>query len=316
MSDDSGCGGAIGRNTAEFTKSSFWKALLAEFLGTLLLVFIGCASCVRYNLSDPDLPPPTADPTDTPLVKCLPDGNHDKIVQISLTFGLAVATIVWGIAHVSGGHINPAVTMGMLLARKITVVRAVLYIVMQSVGAVAGAALLRAVNPSYLKNDLCNTGVSENISSGQAFGVEFIITFVLVFTVFASCDKKRKDLAGSAPLTIGLSVTLCHLAAIKYSGASMNPARSFGTAAVLSEWDNHWVYWCGPIFGGVVAGVLYDLLFAADSSVEKLKHMFRASDPESYEFESKFDNNNNNNNNINNNNNNDDEDDDDQDFAV
>lgn len=296
-----GCGDVVSRNAGEFTKPLFWKALLAELLGTMLLVFIGCASCVQNNLcyeesssSDTTTMPP-------PCAKEQTDANNPSITLISLTFGIAVATIVWGIAHVSGGHINPAVTAGMLFARKITLVKAIFYIVAQCVGAIIGAALLRGFNPPHLDDALCPTTVSDAITSGKGFGVELVITFVLVFTVFASCDSARKDLNGSAPLTIGLSVTLCHMAAIKYTGASMNPARTFGVAVLLGEFDNHWVYWIGPIAGGIIAALLYDLLFAADSSLKKLKYSCcSASGPEVYEFDTKNDNNNNNNNNNNN----------------
>jgi aquaporin-4 len=295
-----GCSDAVGRNFDDLSKPQFWKALLAELIGTMLLVFIGCASCVQNAICYVAPSEASASEGTTAPPSCT-DPNDPSIVQISLTFGLAVATVVWSIAHVSGGHINPAVTAGMLFARKITIVKAILYVISQCLGAIIGAAILKAMNPEHLKNDLCPTRVSSAISAGQGFGVELIITFVLVFTVFASCDKARTDLNGSAPLTIGLSVTLCHLAAIKYTGASMNPARSFGVDVILKEFPDHWVYWLGPICGGIIAGLLYDLLFAADSSLKKVKYACcSVSGPEVYEFDAKHnDNNNNNNDNIN-----------------
>jgi aquaporin-4 len=260
----------------ELKSIQFWKAVIAEYLGTLLLVFMGCSVCLDGWQ------------TGTAVV---------TIVQISLTFGLAVATVVWCIAHVSGGHINPAVTAGMLVTRKITVVRAIFYILAQSLGAIAGAGLLYHIHPHDPQNTkLGNTVVDKNVSLGSAFGMELIITFVLVFTVFASCDKYRKDLGGSVPLTIGLSIALCHMFAIKYTGSSMNPARSFGPAVVAGIWKgqwvrrddsefvsnlwaNHWLYWLGPITGGILAGLLYDLVFAADSSLQKAKSIFTLNGP-------------------------------------
>ena len=138
------------------------------------------------------------------------------MVQISLAFGLSVATIVWMIAGVSGGHINPAVTVAMLTARRISIARALAYVIAQCLGAIVGAAVLKGVTPDEVKSDLGLTLVHNSfpLSTGQGFVVELIITFVLVMTVFATCDAHRNDLHGSGPLAIGLSVTMCHLAAV------------------------------------------------------------------------------------------------------
>ena len=132
-----------------------------------------------------------------------------------------MATIVWGIAHVSGGHINPAVTLAMLVTRKISLLRGILYIVAQVIGSTAGAATLNGatitarVNPNVslgLTLPYFNTEINKGVNSAQAFGIEFMVTFVLVFTVFATCDESRADPKGSGPLSIGLAVTLGHLA--------------------------------------------------------------------------------------------------------
>ncbi|KAH9507627.1 Aquaporin-4 [Bulinus truncatus] len=150
--------------------------------------------------------------------------------------------------------------------------------VMELIGAVVGAGILLGLTPEEYQGGLGMTLVSKKISVGQAIGVELFVTFVLVFTVFASCDSKRKDLNGSAPLAIGLSVTMCHLWAIDYTGSSMNTARSFGPALVMGTWDDHWVYWVGPILGGVAAGVLYEHLFAVNASLLKAKACLLSSD--------------------------------------
>nr|XP_045587367.1 aquaporin AQPAe.a-like isoform X2 [Procambarus clarkii] len=107
------------------------------------------------------------------------------------------------------------------------------------------------------------TVVSSNVSVGQALGVELIITFILVLVVFGATDERRNDLKGSAPLAIGLSITACHLMAVPVTGASMNPARTFGPAVVTGIWENHWVYWAGPILGGMLAAVIYSYVFRA-----------------------------------------------------
>jgi aquaporin-4 len=180
-------------------KITFWKALAAEFIGTGLLVFVGCGAAVT---SKPD------------------QGTDAFVTRVALTFGLTVATVVWGICSCSGGHINPAVTVAFLLTRKISLLRAVLYMAFQCSGAVAGAALLFAAtdNKIHAGGFGCNgirDGAGELIVNGtQAILIEALITFVLIFTVFATCDNKRGDMKGSGPLAIGIAVLICHLAVV------------------------------------------------------------------------------------------------------
>merc|ERR1719510_740358 len=217
------------------------KSCVAELIGTMFLVLVGCGSC--YN------------------------ANND-FVRIALAFGVTVATIAQSIGHVSGCHINPAVTFGLLFGQKIGLVKSILYILSQCIGAAIGAALLMAFTPGPW--NLGNTGFTD-INSGQAFGIEFFITFVLVLVVYASAadEHNAPSVKGSAPLAIGLSITTCHLFAIPLTGSSMNPARSFGSNAVMGVWANHWVYWVGPILGGVAAALIYQLLLAAPAPGEK-----------------------------------------------
>ncbi|XP_077472128.1 aquaporin-4 [Stigmatopora argus] len=241
--------------TDKIAGKEFWRAVASEFLATLLFVFLGLGSTMGWPTSSPPAAPPA-----TPI----PPLPAHRIV-ISLCFGLTIATMVQCFGHISGGHINPAVTASMLATRKVSVVKGVFYIVAQMVGAIGGSGLVYLVTPPDLRGSLGVCTVYGSLTEGHGVLVELLLTAQLVFTIFATCDSKRTDLYGSASLSIGLSVTIGHLFGIPYTGASMNPARSFGPAVVMGNFNQHWVYWVGPVLGGVLAGLLYDYLFCPDS---------------------------------------------------
>lgn len=216
---------------------------MAEFLGTMLLTLIGCFSTIGWQ-SD----------------------YQPSITQIALSFGITVATLAQCLGHVSGCHINPAVSVGLLVARQISLLRTLCYILVQCVGAVVGSALLMSMTPKEVRGALGSTTVSAGLTGGQAMGVELMVTFLLVLVVLAVTDDSRQhEVHGAGPLAIGLSITACHLGAIKYTGSSMNPARSFGPAVITGLWANHWVYWVGPLLGGALASLTYSLVFRAQS---------------------------------------------------
>nr|CAD7435510.1 unnamed protein product [Timema monikensis] len=175
------------------------------------------------------------------------------------------------VGHVSGAHVNPAVTCGMLVTGNISILKALLYIIVQCLGALAGSAVLkvtldrgglrssvsRALTPEKVQGTLGLTLLSPEVTSIQGFGIEFFLGFVLLIVVFGVCDGNRNDTKGFAPLAIGLTITMGHLAAIDYTGSSMNPARTLGSAIIANIWDDHWVYWLGPILGGMSASLIY-----------------------------------------------------------
>ncbi|KAG8177716.1 hypothetical protein JTE90_008340 [Oedothorax gibbosus] len=229
----------------EFKKANIYKALLAEFLGTGMLVLVGCGSTTLWDKK-----------------------SAPSVVQIALAFGIIMATVVQSICHISGGHINPAISLGCLVAGHCSILRAVLYLIVQCLGAVAGAAILWSITPGDLDSKLGMTALGKNMNGLRALGVEIIITFILVVTVLSVIDHKRKDVNGSAPLAIGLSITACHLWAFKFTGASMNTARTFGPAVIMNNWEHHWVYWLGPLAGGFIAGLLYKWVFEAPKAEE------------------------------------------------
>ncbi|XP_078087174.1 aquaporin-1a.1 [Mustelus asterias] len=230
---------------------SFWRAALAEFLGMTVFIFLSIGSATKWT----------------------PSGFPADLVQIALTFGLSIATLAQCVGHISGAHLNPAVTLGLLLGCRISLLRAMVYIISQLLGALAASAILLGITPKSRNGTLGVNALGEGVTPGQGLGVEIIITFQLVLCVFATTDKRRSDLSGSGPLAIGLSVVIGHLMAIGFTGCGMNPARSFGPAAVTGNFKDHWLYWVGPIVGGFAAALIYDFLLTSNccNMSERLK---------------------------------------------
>ncbi|XP_062979213.1 lens fiber major intrinsic protein [Elgaria multicarinata webbii] len=220
----------------EARSSSFWRAVFAEFFGTMFYVFFGLGVSLRWVIG--------------PL----------NVLQVALAFGLAAATIVQSVGHVSGAHINPAVTFAFLLGSQLSLFRAVFYMVAQVLGGVAGAAVLYGVTPAALRGNLALNTMHPSINVGQATIVEIFLTLQFVLCIFATYDERRNGRMGSVALAVGFSLTLGHLFGIYYTGAGMNPARSFAPAVITRNFTNHWVYWVGPIIGGVMGGFLYDFI--------------------------------------------------------
>ncbi|XP_003939195.2 aquaporin-5 isoform X1 [Saimiri boliviensis] len=237
----------------EVCSVAFLKAVFAEFLATLIFVFFGLGSALKW---------PSALPT---------------ILQISLAFGLAIGTLVQALGPVSGGHINPAVTLALLVGNQISLLRALFYVVAQLVGAIAGAGILYGLAPLNARGNLAVNALNNNTTPGQATAVELILTFQLALCIFASTDSRRTSPVGSPALSIGLSVTLGHLVGIYFTGCSMNPARSFGPAVVMNRFSPvHWVFWVGPIVGAVLAAILYFyLLFPNSLSLSERVAIFK-----------------------------------------
>ncbi|KAG8570844.1 hypothetical protein GDO81_011445 [Engystomops pustulosus] len=226
---------------------AFWKAVSGELVATLIFVFLGLGSTISWGTTD------NSQPMD--------------LVQISLCFGLGIATMVHCFGHISGAHINPAVTLALLCTRNITLAKALFYIFAQCLGAILGAGLLYTITPPNLIGNLGVTMINERLSIGHGLLTEIIITFQLVFTVCSSCDPKIKDKYPA--LAIGISVVIGHLFAINYTGASMNPARSLGPAVIIWKWDNHWIYWIGPIIGAICASAAYNYIYCPDTEFKQ-----------------------------------------------
>jgi len=186
------------------------------------------------------------------------------IVMISLAHGAAIGLMVYTFGHVSGAHINPAVTISMLVTRRIGIKDGIAYIVFQLIGAIAAAASLKAILPDLGAKVNFGTqgGPSEllNHSALSGLAVEIILTFFLVTVIFMTAVHKKAP-AGMYGLAIGGMIFLIHLVGVPLTGASVNPARTFGPALISGYWDFHWIYWVGPIIGAIIAGLIMNYVF-------------------------------------------------------
>eukprot|EP00834_Sanchytrium_tribonematis_P008814 NODE_1203_length_1802_cov_0.487375.p1 type:complete len:274 gc:universal NODE_1203_length_1802_cov_0.487375:1136-315(-) len=222
---------------------TLWRRVLAEFIGTTLFIYVVSASAVI----------PSAYLTDE-------KGVSDLITAFIQGFGLIAIVSIF--AGISGGHFNPAVTVALTITRSIAPMTCVLYIIAQIFGGLLGAAFFRGSVDDY--QNLSATTLNPLISNGQGFLIEFMITNILLFVVVSTTADEENGLVQLAPVPIGLSVLVGVLIAKNLTGASMNPARSFGTSAISNTWDNHWVYWIAPLFSALVVGVLYKSIFFTD----------------------------------------------------
>ncbi|KAL3844170.1 hypothetical protein ACJIZ3_001573 [Penstemon smallii] len=215
------------------------QALIVEFIATFLFVFAGVGAAMATDKLNGD-----------PLV---------GLFFVAMAHALVVAVMISAGFRISGGHLNPAVTIGLCAGGHITVVRSILYWIDQLLASVAASALL-----NYLTGGLSTPihSLASGVSLTQGVIMEIVLTFSLLFTVYATIvDPKKGSLEGLGPLLTGLVVGANIMAGGPFSGASMNPARSFGPAFVSGDWTNHWVYWVGPLIGGGLAGFIYENFF-------------------------------------------------------
>jgi glycerol uptake facilitator protein len=238
-------GGEGGKGTVYLTSATEnYKKYLAELLGTFALVFVG-AGCVC---------------ADYYLVQSGSQGFG--LLGIAIAFGFVVVAVAYSLGYVSGAHINPAVTISMVVTKRMKAGVGVMYIFSQVAGATFAGYLLKILFPEALASVFLGTCVlGSSVSVTQAIVMEAVITFLLVFVVFATVIDKRAAPA-LAGLAIGFVVLFGVMVGGAISGGSMNPARVFGPAIASGHFANHYVWWIGPIIGGVFAGFTYDLFFA------------------------------------------------------
>lgn len=217
-----------------------YRALVAEFIGTFALIFVGVMSIAAF--------------TEVGLSK----GNASAtLVGVALAHGLTIACLASATAGVSGGHLNPAVTLGLFVGKKIEAIPAAAYILFQLLGAWAGAALANWTlsTSSLVPAKLGAAGLNESVTLGQGVVLEAVATFFLVFVVYGTAVDKRAPKVGA--LFIGLTVTLGILFCGPFTGAAINPARWFGPAMVMRNFENAAVWTAGPLLGGLLAGLIY-----------------------------------------------------------
>ena len=216
-----------------------WRHFASEFIGTFALVFVGSGSIMTARLT----------------------GNVAAgLVAAALAHGLILAVMVSALMRISG-HFNPAVTLGFLVTRRIEVMMAALYIVAQVIGAVVAGYALKASFPEAIFAATRGGGlsVSLDLSGGQAFMLEAIGTFFLVFVIFGTAVDQRGPKVGG--LAIGFTLAAVILAFGPLTGSALNPARAFGPAVASGIYEAQLLYWFAPITGGLVAALLYEFLF-------------------------------------------------------
>jgi aquaporin Z len=227
------------------------KRAAAEFLGTFWLVFGGCGSAV--------------------LAAAFPKVGIG-LLGVSLAFGLTVLTMAYAIGHISGCHLNPAVTVGLTVAGRFSAKDVLTYVLAQVAGAVAGSGVLYVIATGKagfsLSGGFASNGFAEHSPGGYsmvaALVAEVVLTFVFLMIILGATDKRAP--AGFAPIPIGLGLTLIHLIGIPVTNLSVNPARSTGPALFVGDWavTQLWLFWVAPIAGAALAGIVYPRLAAED----------------------------------------------------
>ncbi|HXN47418.1 MAG TPA: aquaporin Z [Bryobacteraceae bacterium] len=227
---------------------SLGRRSMAELLGTFWLVFGGCGAAV-LSAAFPNL--------------------GIGFVGVALAFGLTVLTMAFAIGHISGCHLNPAVTVGLVAGRRFPVSELPAYVVAQVVGGIAGAGVLYVIASGkagfLLSAGFASNGYAEHSPGGYSLVAclvaEVVLTFMFLMIILGATDRRAPS--GFAPIAIGLGLTLIHLIGIPVTNTSVNPARSTGPAVFVGGWalEQLWLFWLAPIVGALIAGVLYPALF-------------------------------------------------------
>lgn len=241
-----------GRNKEIY--DAYGQPALAELVGTALYTFLGAGALVASPL--------------IPTVYTTGDNFQSQgadVVAIAMAHGTAYALAVAATVNISGGHINPATTLAAFLIGRISLLKAIVYLISQLLGGIIGAAFMLAIFPSDPNATPTIGGfgthdINSDISAGNAWFCEVVLTFWLILMILrVQFDKHNQGLF--APFAIGVCVCLCYLFGIHLTGPSMNPARSFGPKIVSGNWAGHWLLWIGPVCGSILATAVYKAAF-------------------------------------------------------
>jgi len=234
---------------------SLMKRLSAEFLGTFWLVFGGCGAAV--------------------LAAAFPQLGIG-FVGVAFAFGLTVMTMAYAIGHISGCHLNPAVTVGLAVAKRFPWSNVIAYASVQVLGAIVASGVLYAIasgKPGFVPGGFASNGYGEHspglYSMEAAIIAEVVLTFMFLMIILGATDKRAP--AGFAPIAIGLGLTLIHLIGIPVTNLSVNPARSTGPALIAGGWalEQLWLFWVMPVVGAAIAGLAYTWLAAEEAPQTK-----------------------------------------------
>ncbi|CAA3029777.1 probable aquaporin TIP1-2 [Olea europaea var. sylvestris] len=236
---------------AEASHPDTLKAALAEFISMVIFVFAGEGSGMAFaKLTDGGSSTPAG------------------LIAAAIAHAFALFVAVSVAANISGGHVNPAVTFGAFVGGHLSLFKTILYWIAQLLGAIVACLLLKFSTGGL---ETSAFALSTGVSSWNALVFEIVMTFGLVYTVYATAvDPKRGDIGIIAPIAIGFIVGANILAGGAFDGASMNPAVSFGPAVVSWTWDSHWVYWLGPFVGAGIAAIVYEIVFINQTTHEPL----------------------------------------------
>jgi aquaporin Z len=234
---------------------SLQRKAAAEFMGTFWLVFGGCGSAV--------------------LAAAFP-ALGIGFMGVALAFGLTVLTMAFAIGHISGCHLNPAVSVGLAVAKRFPASQLLPYIVAQVIGAIAAAGVLFVIASGKagfsLSGGFASNGYGEHSPGGYSLTAcltaEVVLTFMFLMIILGATDRRAPK--GFAPIAIGLGLTLIHLVGIPVTNTSVNPARSTSQALIAGGWalQQLWLFWVAPIVGGALAGIAYSLLFGEEKETE------------------------------------------------
>lgn len=258
-------------DTSELRRWSLYRAVIAEFMATLIFLYVSIATVIGYKSQSQSSAAET----------CTGVGY----LGVAWSFGATIFVLVYCTGGVSGGHINPAVTFGLFVGRKLSLVRTVLYIVAQCLGAICGVGIVKGITAhNYESLGGGANSVADGFSVGGALGAEIAGTFVLVYTVLSATDPKRtaRDsfIPVLVPLPIGFAVFVVHLATIPITGTGINPARSLGAAVLYNQhkaWKDHWIFWVGPLIGASVAALYHRFVLRGEAA--KALGSFRSTGP-------------------------------------